>query len=167
MADRRLWTLLATLVLGGAVAVLVAQSGLVYHVVPPDPEYERTTVTTYDADGTELAAVDVRIADTRARRWLGLSATDDLPAGEGMLFVHDAEREHTYVMRNMSFGLDIVFVDADGRVRTVHHAPAPDDGADRSYAGRAKWVLEVPLGWTNETGLDPGDRVAVPRTLSS
>ncbi len=167
MADRRLRALLVALALALAlaavVAVFVAQSSLVYYLVQPDPEYERTTVTTYDADGTELAAVDVRIADTRAKRWLGLSATDDLPAGEGMLFVHDAEREHTYVMRNMSFGLDIVFVGADERVTTVHHAPAPDDGADGSYAGRAKWVLEVPLGWTNETGLDPGDRVAIPR----
>ncbi|PSP31333.1 DUF192 domain-containing protein [Halobacteriales archaeon QH_10_67_22] len=163
MADRRLVTLALGVVVVGLGAVVAVQSGLLYGVDDPDPDgYERATVTTYDADGTELATVEVRIADTRDKRYLGLSATDDLPMGEGMLFVHGSEDRYSYVMRNMSFDLDIVFVDADEQVTTIHHAPAPDGEYERTYSGRAKWVLEVPRGWTNETGLDPGDRVAIP-----
>jgi uncharacterized membrane protein (UPF0127 family) len=164
MANRRhIIGLVAISVLTVLVAVL-AQSSVVYYISQPDPEYDRGTVITYDANGTKLAAVEVRIADTRAKRWLGLSATDELPMGDGMLFVHDDEAERTYVMRNMSFGLDIVFLDAAERVTTIHHARPPAGSPERTYTGGAKWVLEVPRGWSNETGLERGDRVAIPPT---
>jgi uncharacterized membrane protein (UPF0127 family) len=82
--------------------------------------------------------------------------------GEGMLFVHPSEGRHGYVMRDMAFPLDIVFVDADEEVTSIHHAPVPDGEHERTYSGRGKWVLEVPRGWVNESGLAPGDRVAIP-----
>jgi uncharacterized membrane protein (UPF0127 family) len=81
-----------------------------------------------------------------------------------MLFVHPSEGRHSYVMRDMAFPLDIVFIDADEVVTTIHHAPAPEGEYERSYTGRGKWILEVPRGWTNETGLDPGDRVGIPES---
>ena len=164
MVDRRrVATVAAVLLLVALAAALLVQSGLLYIVFPPDPDgYERVTVTAYDANGTQLATVDVRVADTRAKRWVGLSDTADLATGEGMLFVHPGGGEHGYVMRNMSVPLDIVFVDASERVTTIHHASVPENGGDRTYVGRGKWVLEVPRGWANRTGLDAGDRVAVP-----
>lgn len=164
MARRRLAALFATLLLLGLVGgVFAYESGLIYRIDPPDPDgYERVSVTTYDENRTQLATVEVRVADTRAKRWLGLSDTANLLAGEGMLFVHESEREREYVMRDMSFPLDIVFVGADERVTTIHHAPVPDGDADRRYGGRGKWVLEVPRGWTNDTGLNAGDRVTIP-----
>jgi len=163
MVDSRVVTAVLALVVLGLGAALALQSGLVYQLRSPSPDgYERATVTAYDENGTELATVEVRVADTRGKRYLGLSATDDLPTGEGMLFVHESENSYSYVMRNMSFPLDIVFVSSDERVTAIHHAPVPDGDAERSYSGRAKWVLEVPRGWTNRTGLDVGDRVAIP-----
>jgi uncharacterized membrane protein (UPF0127 family) len=120
-------------------------------------------VTVRDENGTELATVDARVADTRKERIRGLSETDSLADGSGMLFVHPNEGEHTYVMREMDFGIDIVFVDADGTVTAVHEAPEPADGtgSDERYAGRAKYVLEVPLGYTDRVGLDEGDEVRI------
>ena len=163
MADRPVLAIAFAVVVLGAVAAVFVQSGLVYTVFPPSPDgYERATVTTYDENGTQLATVEVRIADTRGKQYLGLSATDELGPNEGMLFVHDEEDTRGYVMRNMSFPLDIVFVGSDERVTRIYHAPVPDGEYDRSYSGRGKWVLEVPRGWTNRTGLDVGDRVAVP-----
>jgi len=163
MADRPVFAAVLAVVALAAVAAVVAQSGLLYSVFPPSPDgYERVTVTTHDANGTELATVEVRVADTRAKRYVGLSNTSELAAGEGMLFVHPREGRHSYVMRGMSFPLDIVFVAANGTVTRVHHAPVPDGQSGRTYSGRARWVLEVPRGWTNDTGLDPGDRVDVP-----
>ena len=165
MADRPIVTTLLAVVLLAAVAVVVVQSGLIYSVVPPNPDgYERVTVTTFDEDGTPLASVEVRVADTRGKRYLGLSNTSELATGEGMLFVHPSEGRHSYVMRDMAFPLDIVFIDADEEVTTIHHAPVPDGEYERSYSGRGKWVLEVPRGWTNETGLEPGDRVTIPES---
>ena len=119
--------------------------------------YQRTTVTAYDANGTELATVDVRVADTSAKRYTGLSDTDSLAPDEGMWFVHPEEGGQAYVMRGMSFPLDIVFVDANGTVTRVFHADVA--GTSAPYRARAKYVLEVNRGWANRTGLEAGDRV--------
>lgn len=163
MADRRLRYLAVVAVLAAALVAVAVQSGLIYAVVPPSPDgYERATVTVADENGTQLATVEVRIADTRDKRYLGLSATEDLPMGEGMLFVHDSEASRSYVMRDMSFPLDIVYVGADQRITEIHHAAVPDGEYERRYTGRAKWVLEVPRGWINETGVAVGDRAAIP-----
>jgi hypothetical protein len=150
--------------------VLVVQSGFLATVNPPDDdEYDRTTVSLVDASGERLAEVDVRIADTAEKRYLGLSATESLGPREGMLFVHDAEGEYAYVMRDMAFPIDIVFVAPDGTVTTIHHASLPPDGTDNSdltrYRGTGQYVLELPRGTANETGLEEGDRVVIPDSI--
>ncbi|MFB6138904.1 MAG: DUF192 domain-containing protein [Halosimplex sp.] len=171
MERRRIaWGLTASLVVLVA-GVYGLQSGLLYQVDQPDPgSYDRVTVTAYDDNGTELATVRARVADTRAKRVLGLSDTATLPMGEGMLFVHAHADRHGYVMRDMSFPLDMVFVGGDERITVIHHAAVPDGKYETVYRGRAKWVLEVPRGWANRTGVDEGDRIAIPesaRTVGS
>jgi len=151
--------LLLLAIVGGVYAV---QSGLIYELTPGPDNYDRVTVTAADANGTELATVTARVADTGQKRYVGLSETDSLGPDEGMLFVHESEGRHGYVMRDMSFPLDIVFVGSDGRITEIHHAPVPDGDADRTYSGRAKWVLEVQRGWADRTGVTVGDRVSVP-----
>ncbi|MEZ3142296.1 DUF192 domain-containing protein [Halobaculum sp. MBLA0143] len=127
--------------------------------------YDDATVTVTDEDGSRLATVDVRVADTFQKRYTGLSDTASLADGEGMLFVHDRPGTHAYVMRDMAFPLDILFVDENGTVTTVHHAELPSsDTADsdlRRYRGYGVYVLEVPHGYTNRTGIDAGDTVTV------
>jgi len=148
------------LLLGGVYAV---QSGLFYQLNPPDPDgYDRVTVTAYDESGTELASVEARVADTRPKRYLGLSNTSELETGDGMLFVHEEADSYGYVMREMAFPLDILFVGADERVTTIHYAGVPEGSYEKTYRGRGKWVLEVPRGWSNRTGVDVGDRIAIP-----
>jgi uncharacterized membrane protein (UPF0127 family) len=150
--------------------VVVVQSGLFATVDPPDDgEYDRATVTLVDASGERLTEVDVRIADTPEKRYVGLSATESLGPREGMLFVHDSAGQYAYVMRDMAFPLDIVFVASDGTVTTIHHAPLPPEGTSSSeltrYRGQGRYVLEFPLGTANETGLTEGDRVVIPDSV--
>jgi uncharacterized membrane protein (UPF0127 family) len=125
-----------------------------------------TTVTVRAPDGTERATVRVAVADSRIERYEGLSGTEPLDDGEGLLFVHPREDSYAYVMRGMRYPLDIVFVGANGTVTTVHHAPLPPEGAGGNdltrYRGVGRYVLEVPYGYTNRTGITTGDRVVVP-----
>ena len=133
----------------------------------PSPEvhtgYDQTTVTVVDGEtGEELGRVEVAIADTRELMVTGLSETDVLPPDRGMLFVHDEPGEYTYVMRNMSFGIDIVFADADGTITVIHEAPEPgsdEDGASQGYTGEGQYVLEVTKGWMADHGVEEGDRL--------
>jgi uncharacterized membrane protein (UPF0127 family) len=82
-----------------------------------------------------------------------------------MLFVHGSEGNYGYVMRDMAFPLDIVFVGADEQVTAIQHAGVPEGSPEETYRARAKWVLEVPRGWANETGVDAGDRIAIPTAV--
>ncbi len=161
MASRRVLAAIAAVLL---LAVVGAGAAYAFGLFSPG-EYERTTVTVVDENGTELATVDVRIADTYAKRYTGLSNTTSLDDGEGMLFVHPEEDRQAYVMRDMDFPLDIVFVDANGTITRIHHAPLPPEGTSgaelKRYEGRGKYVLEVPYGYTNRTGIEEGDRIRI------
>ncbi|WP_247728282.1 DUF192 domain-containing protein [Halovivax limisalsi] len=121
--------------------------------------YETTEVVVTDDDGIELGSVTAAIADTRDLRYLGLSDTESLPEDRGMLFVYDSVADRTFVMREMDFGIDIVYADADGQITAIHHAPAPgpdEDGESMRYPGRGQYVLEVNYEWTAERGIEVG-----------
>ncbi len=147
--------------------VLVLQSGVLAPPLEPS-DYENATVTVRDDNNSTLVTVDVRIADTDRKRYVGLSETASLDPGEGMLFVHESVDTYPYVMRNMSFPLDILFIAPDGTITTIHHASTePGKSGDEltRYEGRGKYVFEVPRGYTNATGIDEGDTVVLPDSV--
>ncbi|WP_436910952.1 DUF192 domain-containing protein [Halosimplex marinum] len=124
------------------------------------PEYETTGVRVTTPGGERLGSVTAAVADTGDLRFKGLSDTESLPTDMGMLFVYDEVGSHTYVMRDMDFGLDIVYADGGGAITEIHHAPEPgpnEDGEDQEYPGRGQYVLEVNKGWTTERGVEVGD----------
>lgn len=148
---------------GFIVLGLVALGLVLYFFYPPlwlidTGEYETTNVTVHDENGSELASVDVRIADTRDKRIVGLSKTDSLENDSGMLFVHGSEGSQSYVMRDMSFPLDIIFIDSESIITEIHNAAQDADG---SFSGRAKYVLEVNRGWADQHGVEIGDEVRI------
>ena len=129
---------------------------------PIHDSYETTRVRVETLDGQHLGAVTAAIADTWDLQYTGLSDTESLPENRGMLFVYEQVSDHTFVMREMDFGLDIVYADADGTITRIHHAPAPgpnENGNDQKYPGRGQYVLEVNRGWTTERGVTAGDRL--------
>lgn len=149
--------------LGFATGVLASLLAGYDASTPETSGYEHTEVTVRDAEtGETLGRVDAAVADTFSKRYVGLSDTESLADDQGMLFVHDGVAERTYVMRGMDFGLDIVFVDTNGTITSIHHAPAPgpdENGNDQQYTGTGRYVLEVNRGWTDERGVEVGDRL--------
>ena len=124
------------------------------------PTADRPTVAVVDENGTTLGVVSVRVADSITERYTGLSNTESLGPNEGMFFVHDDEDEYAYVMRDMAFPIDIVFVDANGTITAIHHAETESRPYTR-YEGRGRYVLEVPYEWTTRHGVEVGDRIEV------
>ncbi len=130
----------------------------------------RPQVELRDRDGTVLGRVTVAISDTGAERFTGLSDTERLNESEGMLFVYQSPGTHAYVMRDMDFPLDILFVAANGTITTIHHAPTEPGVAEENltrYPGSGQYVLEVPRGYANRTGLIVGDTVAIPARIAT
>lgn len=97
--------------------------------------------------------VTVEVAKNDAHRYKGLSGKDDLGADEGMLFVWPMEKEHGLVMRDMNFGVDMVFADAEGTITKVHSAGPNDEGA----TAFSKYAVELPRGWCNKGPVEKGD----------
>jgi uncharacterized membrane protein (UPF0127 family) len=159
---------------GAVVAgLLVVAGGLAWGLgaveLPGEDVHDAAEVTVTEPDGRRLATLDVRVADSRKERVRGLSDADSLATGSGMLFVHPDAGNHSYVMRDMAFPLDIVFIapcegcpaGVDGRVTVVHHADVPTGEDSPRYTGDGRWVLEVNQGYADVRGIDAGDHVRI------
>jgi uncharacterized membrane protein (UPF0127 family) len=130
---------------------------------PIHADYGTTEVQVRSPDGELLGSVTAAIADTSELRYLGLSDTESLPEDRGMLFTYESVSDRTFVMREMDFGIDIVYADDEGRITRIHHAPAPapdENGENQRYPGRGQYVLEVGYEWTSERGISEGDILA-------
>jgi uncharacterized membrane protein (UPF0127 family) len=118
-------------------------------------------------------AADLRleVATTPAQQEQGLMYRTSLAPHTGMLFVFGSDGPVAFWMKNTLVPLDMLFVAADGRVRTVSRnvAPAPpsmpDDQIPREN-GTAKYVIELPAGEASRDGISPGVTLAIPKTTS-
>lgn len=127
--------------------------------------YEETEIRITDGGGDPLGSVTAAIADTDSTRYLGLSDTNCLPSDRGMLFVYQEPQSLTFVMRDMEFGLDIVYIGEDGVITSIQHAGPPAEGESgeeqkHQYPGEGQFVLEVNRGWTTARGIEAGDSVS-------
>ena len=99
-------------------------------------------------DGSRLR---VAVAATPEARERGLMFRQALAAEEGMLFVFDADQSLGFWMKNTFVDLDMLWLDAAGRVTTLHErAPRSRPGMrDDEVASRSGWgrfVLELAAG---------------------
>ena len=166
-------TVVAVLVVGGIVfAVAVAavlfgagasSPGLESSVISEDSPSHR--VFFENQRGQTLWVYDVWVADTGPERYQGLSGTESLPADTGLLFVYDQEAaDRAIVMREMHYPIDVIFIDGSGTVTTVRSAtpePGVPDDKLTHYAGRARWILEVPHGTAERHAIVSGTSVRI------
>lgn len=112
------------------------------------------------ADG-ENVSVALEVANSPEERRQGLMYRESLPERHGMVFVYGDAEPRTFWMKNTYVPLDIIFVAPNGTVLNVEHAqPQPnasDSELDRYRSeGDAKYVVELPRGFANETGVESG-----------
>ncbi len=122
-------------------------------------EYEYTDVSL--PDGFVIRAA---IADTPQKTQKGLMFVKELPPDAGMLFVFDKEDEQYFWMKNTLVDLDIIFLDAQQRIRTQyarvpHTYTYTPDAQIPVVSGRARYVLECAAGTIMRHSLKNGDRL--------
>jgi Uncharacterized conserved protein len=135
-------------------------------------DYETTEIKIESSGGRLRGTITAAIADTSDLRYLGLSETESLPEDRGMLFVFNSDNSRTFVMREMDFGIDIMYVDSEGMITSIHHADAPgpdEDGSNKRFSGEGQYVLEVNKNWTTEHDIEEGnvllsEKIAEPTT---
>lgn len=104
----------------------------------------------------------VELATTDTQRAKGLMFRRILPETHGMLFLYDPPQEIGMWMRNTYISLDMVFINAEGRVHRIETHTEPFSTHIIRSGGAAAAVLELNAGEAEKIGLRPGDEVIHP-----
>ena len=99
------------------------------------------------------------IAATPARQMQGLMFVRELPRDQGMLFVHSEPQVQAMWMKNTYLPLDMLFIDARGRVVTIVANTTPHSLKTLSSRVPVLGVLEIAAGEAKRRQIRIGDRV--------
>lgn len=104
----------------------------------------------------------VEVADDPEETSTGLMFRDGLADDHGMIFDFGTPREANMWMPNVSFGLDMLFLDESGKVLAIvsHVQPYSERRINPGFPVKA--VLELTSGQAKRSGIMPGDTVEHP-----
>jgi uncharacterized protein len=101
----------------------------------------------------------VEVADTPAKRELGLQYRKELGSDRGMIFLFAAEAPQTFWMKNTPIPLDMIFINRDRRIVGIIEQTVPYSLESRSVKAPSQYVLEINGGLAKRHGIQAGDRV--------
>lgn len=102
------------------------------------------------------------IAANDAHREQGLMFVKSLPANTGMLFIFDRPKKIQMWMKNTLIPLDMMFIDADGRIDSIAVNTTPQSLRIIESSNEVLGVLEVAGGTTTRLGIQVGAIVQHP-----
>ncbi len=111
----------------------------------------------------EAAAGDrefaVEIVREEKERNRGLMFRRHMADDRGMLFDYNPPQAVSFWMKNTYIPLDIIFIDASGRIITIAENTTPLSLETIPSGGVARGVLEINGGLAKKLGIKVGDRV--------
>jgi len=138
------------------VAMAIATTVLVFSLMQQGQT--QTSMNDYEVRKITIGDVtlDAEIADDSEKIEKGLMFREMLPENRGMLFIFEEERKYQFWMMNMKFNIDMIWLDANGKVvHIVEDAEPCIDAAHTSLCTftpdePAKYVLEVNSGFVQK-----------------
>ncbi len=105
--------------------------------------------------------IDLEIADSNYERYRGLSHRSGLAPYSGMLFLFPDKQKRSFVMRDMNFSLDIVFIDENRITDIYQNLPFAKDQQEILYSSSVPVdkVLELPGNFCEENNISISDLV--------
>ena len=152
-APRRLLLCLRALVVG---ALLCAAGA----AAPASVSFEESSLTVDAAAGRFEFLVEMAVSP--AQRSQGLMFRESLDEDRGMLFDFGRPQRAAMWMRNTYVPLDMLFIDADGRITQIAAETQPLSDAVIASREPVRAVLELRGGVSAKLGIRPGDRVIHP-----
>ena len=145
--------------------VLIVLIGLTTLQWPPGCSAPTSDLPTVQMPiGTSVFTLE--IADTYVTRQRGLMFRDSMPSRHGMLFVFNDDEPRSFWMKNTRIPLDIVYLDASGRIVSIHQMKPYDLSSTRSK-GSARYAIELNVGTAASLGLKEGEQLAIPSQILS
>lgn len=109
-------------------------------------------------------ALQVEVADTNASRELGLSGRKKMGNDEGLIFIFDVPGRYGFWMKDMSFPLDIMWINQNGIVVNIERNVTPESYKEKkTYINQAdaSYVLEINAGQAEKFGLYLGSKIKI------
>ena len=106
-----------------------------------------------------LAIIDIEVADNEQKTAQGLMHRSSMPENAGMLFLMPQEDIQGFWMRNTYIPLDMVFVNSNKEIVTIHHNTTPMNENSYLSTAPALYVVEVNGGFCNRNNIKEGDTI--------
>lgn len=101
-------------------------------------------------------SVKVEVMNTPEGRQQGLMHRKSLSHGNGMMFVFPFPSQQKFWMKNTHMPLDMIFITSERKVLGIHKNAPPMVEENFSVPGESLYVLEVPAGFADKHGINPG-----------
>ena len=124
----------------------------------PQPELPKEKLVIVTRDGTQHA-FNVEMALTPRQQEIGEMFRTAVPVDGGMLFDWGSSRDSIMWMKNTLVPLDMVFINADGAIRSIAENTVPHSLAAISSRGPVRATLELAGGTTARLNIRVGDTV--------
>ncbi|MCL3883559.1 DUF192 domain-containing protein [Marivita sp. GX14005] len=136
--------------------------GLAQLAVPAGAEAPCRDDSVYLRGDWGRARITVDLADTPETRSRGLMFVEEVPTMGGMLFVYEQPQPVAFWMKNTLIPLDMLFADAGGTIRRVHHEAQPGDLTAIPGGEDIQFVLEINGGLAARLGIGAGSEMRHP-----
>ena len=123
-------------------------------------KFPTSELTILSASGSHRFRVE--LAETPAQMTQGLMFRTSLAPDAGMLFDYKEPTAATMWMLNTLIPLDMLFVDAQGRIVNIHQRAVPESRDVIAAAAPVRAVIELNGGTASRLGIQPGDQVVHP-----
>lgn len=110
-------------------------------------------------DAGENLDFDIYLAHSPDQQQRGLMHVRKMPVTTGMLFVYERPGIRSMWMKNTYIPLDLLFIDANGKVSSIVHNATPLSLASRSSTEPVKYVLELNGGSAIRFGIGTSSRI--------
>jgi len=102
--------------------------------------------------------IDTQVASTPDQRATGLMFRQEMPQGEGMLFVFEEATPQCFWMKNTLLPLTAAFITDDGTIVNLANMK-PQTSDSHCSAKPVRYVREMNLGWFEKKGLKAGSKM--------
>jgi hypothetical protein len=117
-------------------------------------------LTLTNSNDKPIVSIDIEIADDEAKREVGMMGRPVMEERQGMLFILEEEQYASFWMRNCPLSLDMIFINKQGKIVTIHKNTKPFSDDSYSATAMTLFVLEVNAGFTEKYGIKEGDMVS-------
>lgn len=132
-----------------------------------EPSFQKEgTLALLNQSSDTLAVIDIELAERPDEIQYGMMYRKSMDPMTGMLFLMGQERPQSFYMKNTYVSLDIIYVNQSGEIVKIIERAEPLNERSLPSERPASMVLEVIGGFSEEHGIEEGQRVKWSRQAS-